>query len=55
MQRAMNRAAFGDVQKPGALLVGEFTVELHLALNVVQLSDPGFATRAVRGVDAPMA
>ena len=55
MQRAMNRAAFGDVQKPGALLVGELTVELHLALNVVQLSDPGFATRAVHGVDAPMA
>lgn len=55
MQRAVNRTAFGDVQEPGALLVGELTVELHLALNVVQLSDAGFATRAVRGVDAPMA
>ena len=28
MQRAMNRAAFGDIQQPGALLVGELTVEL---------------------------
>ncbi len=55
MQGAMNWAAFGNVQKPGALHLGELTVELYLALNVVQLSDPGFATRAVCGVDVPMA
>lgn len=55
MQRAMNRASFGDVQKPGALPVGELTLELHLALDVIQLSYLGFAALAVRGVDAPMA
>jgi lipoic acid synthetase len=55
MQRAMNRAAFGDIQKPGALLVGELALELHLAVNVVQLAGPRFAACAVLGVDAPMA
>ena len=47
MQRAMNRAAFGNVQKPGALLVSELTLELHLSFNVVQLAGPRFAARAV--------
>ena len=28
MQRAMNRAAFGNIQKPGALLVSELPLEL---------------------------
>ena len=51
----MNRAPFGNVQEPGALLVSELTLELHLAHNVVQLADPRFAARAVLGVDAPMA
>lgn len=55
MQCAMNRAAFGYVQKPGALVVGELTLELNLALNVVQLAGPRFAVGAVLGVNAPMA
>ncbi len=54
MQRATNRAAFGDVQQPGALLIGELTLELQLALNVVQLAASRFAARAVPGMDAPM-
>ena len=54
MQRATNRAAFGDVQQPGALLVGELTLELQLALNVVQLAASRSAARAVPGMDAPM-
>lgn len=54
MQRAMDGTAFGDVQKPGALLVGELTFELHLAFNLVQLAGPRLAARAVRGVDVPM-
>lgn len=50
----MNRAAFGNVHEPGALFLGEVTIELQLALNVVQLPDAGFAVRAVFGVDALM-
>ena len=55
MQRAMNRAAFGNVQKPGPLLVGELTLELQLAFDLVQLAGPRFAACAVLGVDTPMA
>jgi hypothetical protein len=40
MQRAMNWAAFRNSQKPGVLLAGEFPVELHLAVNLVQLAGP---------------
>ena len=51
----MNRAAFGNIQQPGALVLGELTLELQLAVDPVQLADPGFAVGAVAGVDAPMA
>src|SRR5260370_27620625 len=54
VQRAMNRAALGHLQEPGALLAGELAVELQLALDMVQLAGPGFAVRAVPGVDALM-
>src|SRR5260370_38901784 len=54
VQRAMNRAALGHLQEPGALLAGELAVELQFALDMVQLAGPGFAVRAVPGVDALM-
>jgi len=55
MQRAMNRAAFGDIQQPGALFLGELALELQLAVDPVQLAGPRFAVSTVAGVDAPMA
>ena len=51
----MNRAAFGNIHKPGTLLVGELTLELQLALDLVQLTERRFAAGAVFGVDALMA
>src|SRR5260370_19284565 len=54
VQRAMNRAALGHLQEPGALLAGELAVELQLALDMVQLAGPGFAVRAIPGVDTLM-
>src|SRR5260370_32535417 len=50
----MNRAALGHLQEPGALFSGELAVELQLALDMVQLAGPGFAVRAIPGVDTLM-
>jgi hypothetical protein len=48
----MNRAAFGNSQEPGTLLVAQIAVERELALNMVQQAGGGFASRAVCGVHA---
>jgi hypothetical protein len=48
----MNRAAFGNSQEPGTLLVAQIAVERELALNMVQQAGEGFASRAVCGVHA---
>src|SRR5689334_17341275 len=60
MQRAVNRAAFGDVQQPGTLLGGELAVELQLALRQARAllfhpADSGERARAVECSAVPSA
>ena len=55
LQHPVHGAVLGDAQKPGPLLRRELTVELQLALDVIQLPGFGLAIHAIVGVNPPVA